>query len=197
MFTALGSKLFQVIATMTYTRSHTRPSQKDLGCVVYPLNNKSLFFCRLNGQRKRIVTGGSIQVCREQMFFFFNIFLGDFLFFFFVQRNGVQSVPCTVHRGERTHWHQVFILWGVFITGSVTEKSFWQVWLPVRFSGVWVGGNLIIFCTLTGDNDHYLALRESRVQICLLTILFPVSSLHPYISLISRGPYTERTEAKA
>jgi hypothetical protein len=27
---------------MTYTRSHTRPSQKDLGCVVYPLNNKSL-----------------------------------------------------------------------------------------------------------------------------------------------------------
>jgi hypothetical protein len=42
MFTALGSKLFQGIATMTYTRSHTRPSQKDLGCVVYPLNNKSL-----------------------------------------------------------------------------------------------------------------------------------------------------------
>jgi hypothetical protein len=38
----LGSKLFQGIATMTYTRSHTRPSQKDLGCVVYPLNNKSL-----------------------------------------------------------------------------------------------------------------------------------------------------------
>jgi hypothetical protein len=37
-----GSKLFQGIATMTYTRSHTRPSQKDLGCVVYPLNNKSL-----------------------------------------------------------------------------------------------------------------------------------------------------------
>jgi hypothetical protein len=36
------SKLFQVIATMTYTRSHTRPSQKDLGCVVYPLNKKSL-----------------------------------------------------------------------------------------------------------------------------------------------------------
>jgi hypothetical protein len=32
----LGSKLFQGIATMTYTRSHTRPSQKDLGCVVYP-----------------------------------------------------------------------------------------------------------------------------------------------------------------
>jgi hypothetical protein len=29
-------------ATMTYTRPHTRPSQKDLGCVVYPLNNKSL-----------------------------------------------------------------------------------------------------------------------------------------------------------
>jgi hypothetical protein len=27
---------------MTYTRSHTRPSQKDLGCVVYPLNIKSL-----------------------------------------------------------------------------------------------------------------------------------------------------------
>ncbi len=27
---------------MTYTRSHTRPSQKDLGCVVHPLNNKSL-----------------------------------------------------------------------------------------------------------------------------------------------------------
>jgi hypothetical protein len=27
---------FQGIATMTYTRSHTRPSQKDLGCVVYP-----------------------------------------------------------------------------------------------------------------------------------------------------------------
>ena len=27
---------------MTYTRSHTRPSKKDLGCVVYPLNNKSL-----------------------------------------------------------------------------------------------------------------------------------------------------------
>jgi hypothetical protein len=42
MFTALGSKLSQEIATMTYTRSHTRPSQKDLGCVVYPLNNKSL-----------------------------------------------------------------------------------------------------------------------------------------------------------
>jgi hypothetical protein len=42
MFTALGSKFFQVIATMTYTRSHIRPSQKDLGCVVYPLNNKSL-----------------------------------------------------------------------------------------------------------------------------------------------------------
>ncbi len=38
----LGSKLFQEIATMTYTRSHTRPSQKDLGCVVSPLNNKSL-----------------------------------------------------------------------------------------------------------------------------------------------------------
>jgi hypothetical protein len=38
----LGSKLFQGIATMTYTRSHTRPSQKDLGCVVYPLYNKSL-----------------------------------------------------------------------------------------------------------------------------------------------------------
>jgi hypothetical protein len=36
MFTALGSKLSQGIATMTYTRSHTRPSQKDLGCVVYP-----------------------------------------------------------------------------------------------------------------------------------------------------------------
>jgi hypothetical protein len=33
---------FQGNATMTYTRSHTRPSQKDLGCVVYPLNNKSL-----------------------------------------------------------------------------------------------------------------------------------------------------------
>ncbi len=30
---------------MTYTRSHTRPSQKDLGCVVYPLNNKSLAAC--------------------------------------------------------------------------------------------------------------------------------------------------------
>ncbi len=42
MFTAFGRKLFQGIATMTYTRSHTRPSQKDLGCVVYPLNNKSL-----------------------------------------------------------------------------------------------------------------------------------------------------------
>ncbi len=42
MFTGLGSKLFQGIATMTYTRSHTRPSQKDLGCVVYPLNSKSL-----------------------------------------------------------------------------------------------------------------------------------------------------------
>ncbi len=27
---------------MTYKRSHTRPSQKDLGSVVYPLNNKSL-----------------------------------------------------------------------------------------------------------------------------------------------------------
>jgi hypothetical protein len=27
---------------MTYTRPHTRPSQKDLGCVVYPLNIKSL-----------------------------------------------------------------------------------------------------------------------------------------------------------
>ncbi len=27
---------------MTYTRSHSRPSQKDLGCVIYPLNNKSL-----------------------------------------------------------------------------------------------------------------------------------------------------------
>jgi hypothetical protein len=38
----LGSKLFQGIATMTFTRLHTRPSQKDLGCVVYPLNNKSL-----------------------------------------------------------------------------------------------------------------------------------------------------------
>jgi hypothetical protein len=37
-----GSKLLQGIATMTYTRSHTRPSQKDLGCVVHPLNNKSL-----------------------------------------------------------------------------------------------------------------------------------------------------------
>jgi hypothetical protein len=37
-----GSKLFQGIATIVYTRSHTRPSQKDLGCVVYPLNNKSL-----------------------------------------------------------------------------------------------------------------------------------------------------------
>ncbi len=33
---------FQGIATMTYTKSHTRPSQKDLGCVVYPLNNRSL-----------------------------------------------------------------------------------------------------------------------------------------------------------
>jgi hypothetical protein len=32
---------FQGIANMTYTRSHTGPSQKDLGCVVYPLNNKS------------------------------------------------------------------------------------------------------------------------------------------------------------
>jgi hypothetical protein len=41
-----GSKLFQGIATMTYTRSHTRPSQKDLGCVVYPLNNKSLIRVR-------------------------------------------------------------------------------------------------------------------------------------------------------
>ncbi len=37
-----GSKLLQGIATMTYTRSHTRPSQKNLGGVVYPLNNKSL-----------------------------------------------------------------------------------------------------------------------------------------------------------
>jgi hypothetical protein len=37
-----GSKLFQGIATMTYSRSHTRPSQKDFGCVVHPLNNKSL-----------------------------------------------------------------------------------------------------------------------------------------------------------
>ncbi len=109
-----------------------------------------------------------------------------------VQRNGVQSIPCTVHRGERTHWHQVFILWDVFITGSsVTEKSFWQVWLPVRFSGIWAGGNLRIFCTLTGYNDHCLALRECRVQICLLTILFPVSSLHRYIYLISRGPYIQ------
>jgi hypothetical protein len=36
--------LSQGIATMTYTRSHTRPSQKDLGCVVYPLNNKSLVY---------------------------------------------------------------------------------------------------------------------------------------------------------
>ncbi len=33
----LGSKLFQGVATMTYTRSHTRPSQKELGWVVYPL----------------------------------------------------------------------------------------------------------------------------------------------------------------
>ncbi len=32
----LGSKLFQGIATMTYIRSHTRPSQKDLGCMVAP-----------------------------------------------------------------------------------------------------------------------------------------------------------------
>ncbi len=61
----------------------------------------------------------------------------------------------------------------------------------------WAGGNLIILCTLTGDSDHYLAVRECRVQICLLTILFPVLSLHRDISLISRGPYTERTEAKA
>ncbi len=40
----VSSKLFQGFATMTYTRSHTRPSQKDLGCVVYPLNNKSLVY---------------------------------------------------------------------------------------------------------------------------------------------------------
>ncbi len=39
---ATMEELFQGIATMTYTRSHPRPSQKDLGCVVYPLNNKSL-----------------------------------------------------------------------------------------------------------------------------------------------------------
>ncbi len=35
-------KTFPVDATMTYTRWHTRPSQKDLARVVYPLNNKSL-----------------------------------------------------------------------------------------------------------------------------------------------------------
>ncbi len=38
----LAGKPFQGIATMTYTRWHTRPSQKDLARVVYPLNNKSL-----------------------------------------------------------------------------------------------------------------------------------------------------------
>ncbi len=44
----LGSKLFQGIATMTYTRSHTWLSQKALGCVVYPLNNKYLAVAAAN-----------------------------------------------------------------------------------------------------------------------------------------------------
>ncbi len=38
----LAGKPYQGIATMTYTRWHTRPSQKDLARVVYPLDNKSL-----------------------------------------------------------------------------------------------------------------------------------------------------------
>ncbi len=38
----LAGKPYQGIATMTYTRCYTRPSQKDLARVVYPLNNKSL-----------------------------------------------------------------------------------------------------------------------------------------------------------
>jgi hypothetical protein len=35
-------KPFKGTATMTYTRCQTRPSQKDLGSMVYPLNNKSM-----------------------------------------------------------------------------------------------------------------------------------------------------------
>ncbi len=35
-----------------------------------------------------------------------------------------------------------FLYFEAFLTGSATEKSFGQVWLPVRFSGVWAGGNL-------------------------------------------------------
>ncbi len=38
-----------------------------------------------------------------------------------------------------------FLYNGAILTGSVTAKSFWQVWLPVRFSGVRAGGNLRIY----------------------------------------------------
>ena len=65
--------IFQGIVTMTYTRSHTRPSQKDWGCVVYPLNNKSLgygaifFCCMLTFTFKKTVT--SIQLQNKQVDF--------------------------------------------------------------------------------------------------------------------------------
>jgi hypothetical protein len=37
VYRSLGSKLFQGVATMTFTSSQTRPRQKDLGVMVNPL----------------------------------------------------------------------------------------------------------------------------------------------------------------
>jgi hypothetical protein len=67
------------------------------------------------------------QVCKEQMY-----------------REMVYIVYNVQYKEENALTGIKFLYYGSFLTGSVTEKSFWQVWLPVRFSGVWGGGNLRI-----------------------------------------------------
>ncbi len=50
---------------MMYTRSHPRPSQKDLGCVVYPLNNKSLEIREVGGGGAAPSFASFIHVCKK------------------------------------------------------------------------------------------------------------------------------------
>jgi hypothetical protein len=57
-------------------------------------------------------------------------------------REMVYRVYCVQYTEEKAITGvKFFLYYGAFLTGSVPEKSFWQVWLPARFSGVWAGGN--------------------------------------------------------
>ncbi len=55
-----------------------------------------------------------------------------------------RCMECTEYTKEDTLTGVKFLSYGTFFP-VLLLKFFWQLWLPVRFSGVWAGGNLRIF----------------------------------------------------